>query len=191
LSPGSVYLTLQASGAHTKFITKNAGNSSVNYWDLYGGSTNLWELGLQGDGTNNYKIYDVVGGKAVVNLPSNVMPANSLGGNVYGATAITQPAADNSTNIATDAFVRTNLPLAGTTGSIGGSALAAGACTSGTVNVTGATTSMAVVATPATYPGDGMAWRPYVSGTGIVTVKVCADVAGTPTASIYNVRVMQ
>ncbi|MGB7547922.1 MAG: hypothetical protein WBM14_09240 [Terracidiphilus sp.] len=82
-------------------------------------------------------------------------------------------------------------PLAGTTGSIGGSALAAGACTSGTVSIAGATTSMAVTATPATYPGDGMAWRPYVSAAGTVTVKVCADVAGTPTASAYNVRVIQ
>jgi hypothetical protein len=50
---------------------------------------------------------------------------------------------------------------------------------------------MAVVATPATYPGDGMEWKPYVSSAGVVTVKVCADVAGTPTASMYNVRVIQ
>ena len=82
------------------------------------------------------------------------------------------------------------LPLTGTTGSIGGSALAAGACTSGTVSITGATTTMAVIATPAAYPGDGMAWRPYVSSSGVVTVKVCAGIAGTPTASTYKVRVI-
>ncbi len=102
-----------------------------------------------------------------------------------------QAASDNSTNVATDAFVKSNLPLAGTTGSIGGSSLALGACTSGTVSITGATTSMAVVASPTTYPGDGMVWRPYVSAAGTVTVKVCAAVAGTPTASTYNVRVIQ
>jgi len=118
------------------------------------------------------------------------MPASSIGGNANGATAITQTASDNSTNIATDAFVKANLPLAGTTGSIGGSALALGACTSGTVNITGASTSMAVVASPATYPGDGMVWNPYVSAAGVVTVRVCASVAGTPTASTYNVRVI-
>jgi hypothetical protein len=106
-------------------------------------------------------------------------------------TAPTASAGTNSTQVATTAFVAAALPLTGTTASIGGSALAAGACASGTVNITGATTSMAVVATPATYPGDGMAWRPYVSAAGVVTVKVCADVAGTPTASAYNVRVIQ
>jgi hypothetical protein len=137
-----------------------------------------------------FNIHDLINGHYIFSLPVNTMPTNSIGGNSNGATAITQPAADNSTNIATDAFVKSNLPLAGTTGSIGGSALAAGGCASGTVNVTGATTGMAVVATPVVYPGDGMAWRPYVSSAGVITVKVCADVAGTPTASAYNVRVI-
>lgn len=81
--------------------------------------------------------------------------------------------------------------LTGTTGSIGGSALAAGACTSGTVAVTNSTTAMAVSASPVTYPGDGIFWHGYVSATGTVTVKVCASVAATPTASAYNVRVLQ
>ncbi|WP_348264072.1 hypothetical protein P8935_05940 [Telmatobacter sp. DSM 110680] len=105
--------------------------------------------------------------------------------------AATQSASDNSTRIATTAFVKSNLPLAGTTASIGGSSLTLGACTSGTVSIAGATTSMAVVASPTTYPGDGMMWRLYVSAAGTVTVKVCAAVAGTPTASTYNVRVIQ
>lgn len=81
--------------------------------------------------------------------------------------------------------------LSGTTGSIGGGALLAGACTSGTVSVTNSTTAMAVAATPATYPGDGAYWMGYVSTNGTVTVKVCAAVALTPTASAYNVRVLQ
>ena len=86
-----------------------------------------------------------------------------------------------------------NLPLSGTTASIGGSALTAGNCASGTVSVTGATTSMGVVATPATYPGDAFVWKGYVSGAGTVTVKVCTNLAagGTPAASVYNVRVIQ
>lgn len=78
----------------------------------------------------------------------------------------------------------------GTTGSIGGSLLAAGACSSGTVSVTSSTTAMAVAATPVTYPGDGNYWVGYVSTAGTVTVKVCAAVAGTPGASTYNVRVL-
>lgn len=83
--------------------------------------------------------------------------------------------------------------LSGTTGSIGGGSLANGACTSGTVAVTSSTTSMGVVATPATYPGDGFSWNGYVSAAGTVTVKVCNATGGTgtPTASTYNVRVLQ
>lgn len=42
----------------------------------------------------------------------------------------------------------------------------------------------------ATDPGDGFDVRAYVSGAGTVTVKVCALVAGTPTATTYNVRVL-
>jgi hypothetical protein len=84
-----------------------------------------------------------------------------------------------------------NPVLTGTSGSIGGSALAAGACTSGTVAVSGSTTSMAVATSPATYPGEGIFWHGYVSSAGTVTVKVCASVAATPTASNYNVRVLQ
>jgi len=81
--------------------------------------------------------------------------------------------------------------LTGTTGSIGGSALLAGACSTGTVSITGATTGMAVVATPVTYPTAGNFWQSYVSSAGVVTVAVCAAVADTPTASVYNVRIIQ
>ena len=81
--------------------------------------------------------------------------------------------------------------LSGTTGSIGGSSLGAGACATGTVSVTGATTAMAVQASPVTYPGAAYFWKGYVSSTGTVTVAVCAAVAGTPTASVYNVRVLK
>lgn len=84
-----------------------------------------------------------------------------------------------------------NAALVGTTGSIGGGALLAGACTSGTVAVTGATTAMGVNATPVAYPGDGTDWKGYVSSAGTVTVKVCGLVAVTPTATTYNVRVIQ
>lgn len=81
--------------------------------------------------------------------------------------------------------------LAGSTASTGGSVLAAAACTSGTATVTGATTSMVAVASPVTYPGDGIQWQAYVSSANTVTVKVCALALLTPTTSVYNVRVIQ
>lgn len=81
--------------------------------------------------------------------------------------------------------------LSGSTATVGGGALLAGACAAITVAITGATTAMAVVATPVTYPGDGNYWTAYVSSAGVVTVSVCAAVAGTPVTSVYRVRVIQ
>jgi hypothetical protein len=83
--------------------------------------------------------------------------------------------------------------LAGTTGIIGGSSLGPGTCTAGTANVANSTTSMVATTSPVTYPGDGLTWHAYVSAAGTVTVKVCngTAAAATPTASVYNVRVIQ
>lgn len=82
--------------------------------------------------------------------------------------------------------------LSGTSAPIGGSALTAGQCASGTVTVTGAMTSMVAMASPAgTDAGDAFGVRAYVSSANTVTVKVCAVVAGTPASVAYNVRVLQ
>jgi hypothetical protein len=81
--------------------------------------------------------------------------------------------------------------LAATTEKIGGTALAAGKCASGTVSVAGAATNMTVSVSPTTYAGDGFVPWGYVSANGTVTVKVCAQIAGTPGTSSYNVRVIQ
>lgn len=85
------------------------------------------------------------------------------------------------------------LSLSGTTGSIGGSALANGACATGTVSVTGAAVGQAVCAGPNTFPGAGFNWEAYVSASGTVTVEVCnaTGASNTPTASTYNVQVLE
>lgn len=80
--------------------------------------------------------------------------------------------------------------LSGLTGNIGGGLLVVGACTQGTASVAGASVGMVAAANPNTYPGDGLTWRAYVSTANVVTVKVCAVVAVTPTATTYNVRVV-
>jgi hypothetical protein len=82
-------------------------------------------------------------------------------------------------------------PLSGVTSAIGGASLSAGDCSSGTVGVTGATTSSVVDASPTAYPGGGFYWHGYVSSAGVVTVEVCATTPGTPAALAYNVRVSQ
>lgn len=88
-------------------------------------------------------------------------------------------------------WIKTQPAYSAISASVGGSALTAGQCASGTASVAGSTTSQVAVVSPNTYPGDGFEWHAYVSAAGTVTVKVCAELAGTPTASTYNVRVIQ
>src|ERR1700739_1682455 len=87
-------------------------------------------------------------------------------------------------------------PLSGTTPSWNntGSAIAANTCVAGpTVSVTGATTSMAIVVTPAANPGTGLTWNnAYISMGNSVQIKVCNVTASSiiPSATTYNVRVL-
>ena len=81
--------------------------------------------------------------------------------------------------------------LSGTSASLGGSPMTAGQTISITVPVTGATTSMAVIVSPQTYPGDSFVWDGYVSAADTVTVRLTAVLALTPAASLYNVRVVE
>lgn len=90
----------------------------------------------------------------------------------------------------------TSLPtLSGTTASIGGSLLLAGACAAGTATVAGATTSMAATASPSSDPDSslstGAAIYAFVSSSNTVTVRICAIVSVTPASTTYNVRVIQ
>lgn len=79
--------------------------------------------------------------------------------------------------------------MLGTTGSVSG-ALTAGICNTGTAMVAGATTAMVAVTSPVTYPGDAADWRAYVSSAGVVTVKECGLGVITPSATVFNVRVL-
>jgi hypothetical protein len=97
----------------------------------------------------------------------------------------------NNNGTPTNVAGASDLPLSGTSDSIGGSALLAGHCASSTITIANATTGMTVSVSPKTYPGDGFIPWGYVSAKGIVTVKLCAQASGTPAASTYNVRVIQ
>lgn len=101
-----------------------------------------------------------------------------------GTETITQPATSGTL------AVTSQLPVAGSTGGLGGAPLGAGQCTSATAAIPGAASGEAVIATPATYPGDGAYWEGWVSGPGAVEVKVCAVVAMTPATTTYAVRVL-
>ena len=86
--------------------------------------------------------------------------------------------------------------LSGTTQSWNnsGEAIAANSCVAGpTVSITGATTSMAIIVTPAATPGTGLTWNnAYISKGNSVQVKVCNVTASSiiPSATTYNVRVI-
>ncbi len=90
-----------------------------------------------------------------------------------------------------DVFPLITVPLSGTSASLGGSVMTVGQTVSVTVTVTGATTSMTATASPQTYPGDGFVWDAYVNAPDTVTVRLTCVLAGTPVASLYNVRVVE
>jgi hypothetical protein len=85
------------------------------------------------------------------------------------------------------------LSLAATTPRLGGAPLAAGACATADVAVTGATTQMTAVVSAGggVDPGPGFMPKAWVSGPDKVTVAVCAMAAGAPAPTVYNVRVIQ
>jgi hypothetical protein len=83
----------------------------------------------------------------------------------------------------------TTAALAGTTGSIGGSALTAGTCTSGTATVTGAVVGhpVAVSASDGSLPSGFIILSAAVTSANTVTVQLCATGSVTPLANTYNV----
>lgn len=129
-------------------------------------------IGNRNDGSNPHNLVVTWYGDAA-NVP-NLLPADALG--VTARINRQSPGA-----------------LLGVTASIGGGALAAGACaTGGTVApMLGADTTMAVEASPVSDPGGNYIVRANVTSANTVTVRVCAILAGTPAATTYNVRVIE
>ena len=83
----------------------------------------------------------------------------------------------------------TTTALTGTTARIGGTALTAGSCTSGTATVTGATVGHPVLvsASNGSLPNGRTILSAAVTTPGTVTVQLCATARYTPTANTYNV----
>ena len=83
--------------------------------------------------------------------------------------------------------------LGGTTGVIGGTALTAGTCASGTASVAGAAvgTPVLVSASDGSLPSGLTLLSAAVTAANTVSVQVCAVSAMTPTAVSYTVRVVQ
>jgi len=87
----------------------------------------------------------------------------------------------------------TNCPTNGlitqVSAAIGGSPLAAGACSSGTIAVAGAssTNGKITINSGGGDPGPAIYYKAYVSVPGTIKIDVCAAIAATPTAVVYNI----
>jgi hypothetical protein len=199
--------TLDVSGA----IRVGAGTFVTNKARLYTSSILGLVITGQGGSSKDFTITESGGDKLISN-PSgtkNVILAEDGGGKVgigtstpgnplvvVGTSSFDVIGVGTSTPNST-LQVHGNFALTGSstvlTSSIGGSALLAGACAlaTSTVDSNISSSTAAFVTTPQIYPGDGTEWFSYLSGTGIITTKVCALVAVTPTASQYVVKIIK
>ncbi|MGA7807251.1 hypothetical protein [Bradyrhizobium sp.] len=174
---GNDSCTLPTINAQWVGITLDFSNPQpANTWTLIGGT-----LGSS-DGT------------CTTTGPQNIVQAGASA-NSYAIPANTnvQIRAYNNNGACYWGVFTTLKDLSGTTGSLGGSALIAGACSSTTVSITGATTGMSAVMSGAggSDPGGAYQEKAWISSSNTVTAEVCAVVAGTPAAQTYNVRVLQ
>lgn len=195
------------------FTTGTMGLSFTNGICTTAQTTELMVSGFRFYGMGGYGLS--LGGASTATVSNNVFPSTTSGAiNIFGSSIVTANgniARGTGTFISTNAVANqvflgsnnTNLPNAigagtiisysgkyrGTTSSLGGGALTVGACASGTATVTGATVGMLASTSPVTDPGDGFVYQAVISSTNTATVKVCALIAGTPTASVYNVNV--
>jgi len=171
-----------------------AQNNSLRFSDR---GTRIWDVQTFGINPGDFCITNPTTG-CVLNFPSAGNNGTVFGswtiraGTSFGGT-FTHSNTANQTYTFPNQTATVALDISATTGSLGGTSLAAGACTSGTTTATGASTSMAVVATPNADPGASFFWTAFVSSSNTVTVRICnfTSAAATPTATTYSVRVMQ
>lgn len=144
-------------------------------FDVIGGGTNISSAMLVGTGAS------------LGPTGSGVVNANQINGTTIPASAPCLASNGSNQLIA----CTTSSILSGTTGTISGS-VANGACDTGTVTLTGVTTSMVLAASPnsAASPGIGWSVAAYVSAANTATVQVCNGTGstGSPTSTAYNVR---
>jgi hypothetical protein len=179
-TPGGGFAAYQfanSSNGEFGFQTSGGVTQTLTFWPTATGNL------LAGDAVASHRLVFGAGAVGQTNFGAFAAPV----GGFTGPRVLT--AQDASGTIAFTA----QLPLAGTTSSIGGGSLAAGACTTGTASVASSTTSMAVEASPAADPGTGFTWNAFVSAAGTVTVRVCnvSGASATPAATAFNVRVIQ
>jgi hypothetical protein len=108
-------------------------------------------------------------------------------GNIKNANGIVIPASARGDTGSSSGYVV--LGISGVTGSIGGGALTAGTCATGTATISGGTAGHPALAVPSdgSFIGGSYAISAQTTNATTVTVQVCAHVPGTPAAKTYNV----
>ncbi len=160
--------TLNVNGLGAKRITK-FGNQTLAPNDL----TTTAYAHVFYDGTN-WQLLNPQTNQGTVTSVTTTAPLASSGG--------TAPTISCPTCVTTPT-------LSGTTGSIGGSALTAGSCTTGTATVPGATVGhpVSVSASDGTLPSGLIILRAAVTSPSMVTVQLCGIASVTPAPNTYNV----
>ncbi len=120
----------------------------------------------------------------IINGTANNLLLQGLSGVVVSGTKLT----------ANNGFTLANASGTFTTGSIGGGSLTAGTCASTTTALDPSiVTSTAVfLTTPKIDPGPDFYWETTLIASSSVSTRVCAaGITGTPTASNYNIKIIQ
>jgi hypothetical protein len=201
---GGVYLGFQAG-----YSASNASdyNTLLGYQAGYGittGSNNIWI----GTATSSTSIANLTTGSQNILIGNNIsLPSATANGqlnigNIIFGTSITgtgSTVSSGNLGLATTT-PRATLDVYGsvvlegtsyiTTSSLGGGALLAGACSSVSTAATGLSSTTAFMTTPKNDPGDGFFWSTIADSATSARTRVCASVAGTPNASVYNVKII-
>ncbi len=185
-APVKTYQFIQnSSGTGTASATTSAVSTTPWILDTTTNHTSGNLLDIKNNGVSKFTID--YAGVASGSFTGNASTATALAANGANCSAGSYPLGVSAAGAAESCTVA---GYSASSASLGGSALTIGTCATNATTVTGATTAMAVVVTPATYPGAEFYWRGYVSAADEVTTTVCSVASATPTASVYRIRVI-
>jgi hypothetical protein len=172
-------------GTGSEFIRINGGNTSAGNGGglLFRGGSIGDQSAITGSAYTGSLIYQTGVQHRLYIGGADIFDVSSTGASVAGTL--------NATTAVQIAGVALLPNFSATSASIGGGALAAGACASTTTTVTGARVGMVAKNTPATYPGDAFTPTAIITANDTVVSRICAIIAGTPAASTYAIRVIQ
>ena len=113
-----------------------------------------------------------------------------LSGSIHQGSLWLSPLSQDRTYQLPDASGTLAVSLQGHTGSIGGSPLSPGQCTTAQSQIQGASPGYVPRVSPSSYPGDSFDWSAYISAPNVVTVRVCnrSAAGATPAATTYNIQ---